>query len=118
MHSLPDDFDVSPLLGTEFRQICLDRYQIQLHFENSSIQGGGKVCLELDGQSTEIFHETWKTGRGLEMLIGTQVVSWARRSDHQFSLTFSSGAALVFEVEEGPYEDFMVKLGNQALWVV
>jgi len=118
VNPLPPDFDLAPLAGQELGQVCLDQYQIQLHFDSSHIQGSGKVSLELDGTTTELFHGTWRTSLGLDQLVGTKVVSWSRRSAHIFSLHFDSGAALVFESEVGPYEDFTVSIGNGAFWIL
>ena len=118
MNVLPADFDLSPLVGQELSQVCLDQYQIQLHFNRCHIQGGGKVSLERTGANVELFHGTWRTSAGLEHLVGTPVTSWTRRSPNHFTLTFASGSALVFETVEGPLEDFTVSIANDAFWVL
>lgn len=118
MNPLPPDFDLAPIVGQELSQVCLDPYSIQLHFDGSHIQGGGKVSLELNGGATELFHGTWRTSSGLALLVGTRVVSWTRRSAHEFSLNFESGAALVFETEMGPIEDFTILAGGDSFWVI
>jgi len=115
---LPTDFDLSPLVGQELGQICLDQYQIQLHFNGCHIQGSGKVSLERTGATVELFHGRWKTSAGLEQLVGTPVMSWTRRSPNHFALTFATGTALLFETVEGPLEDFTVSIANEAFWVL
>lgn len=122
MNPLPLDFDLSPLVGAELQQVCIDQYQVQLHFEGPSffchIQGGGKLALEQAGQSSVLFHGTWKSSAGLELLVGMPVRSWQVRGPHQFALSFPSEAVLVFETRVGPHEDFTVQVGNEAFWVL
>ncbi len=118
MHPLPPDFDLSPIVGSQLTQICVDEFQIQLHFENGHIQGSGKVCLGSSGQNIELFHEKWKACSGLEAVIGSQVVSWATNGSHEFSIQLGSETSLSFTVTEGQYEDFTVQVGEGGLWVL
>lgn len=118
MNRLPAEFDLSPLVGQHLRQVCLDQYQIQLHFDGCHIQGAGKVSLELNGETIELFRDTWNTSSGLEHLVGTPVTSWDRRSPNHFVLTFASGAGLLFETVERALEDFTVSLANGVYWVL
>jgi len=118
VHPLPPDFDLGPIIGSQLTQICVDEFQIQLHFENGHIQGGGKVCLSSNGKIVELFHEQWKTCSGLEAVIGSQAVNWSTNGSHEFSIQFSSEATLVFAVQEGQYEDFTVQVGDGGLWVL
>lgn len=122
---IPDDFDLTPLVGAELLQVCLGEYQIQLQFEKPDlschIEGGGKVSLESGDRSSELFHGKWTTSHGLEQLVGMPLTAWSRRSPNQFTLTFTSGAVLVFETQESQYEDFTVQLGPMGegpFWVL
>jgi len=112
MNRIPEDFDLSAFVGEDLSQIRIDQHQIQLHFDNISIQGGGQVLLEKSGDSTQLFSSSWLTTCGLDTLIGSKVVGWQRRDDFHFCLLFSCGATLVFVTQEGPYEDFTILMGE------
>ncbi|WP_300523632.1 hypothetical protein [Alcanivorax sp.] len=55
MNRIPENFDLSALTGEGLSQIRIDQHQIQLYFDNSSIQGGGQVLLEKSGDSKQLF---------------------------------------------------------------
>jgi hypothetical protein len=122
VNPLPADFDLSLLVGTELQQVCIDQYQVQLHFEapglSCHIQGGGKLLLENGSKSLLLFHGTWHSSAGLERLVGQSVNSWCAHGSHQFRLQFQSGTELAFETQSGPHEDFTIHLGNEAFWVL
>ena len=118
MNRIPEDFDLSAFTGEDLSQIRIDQHQIQLHFDSLSIQGGGKVLLEKSGDSKKLFSGSWLTTCGLDALIGSKVVGWQRRSDFQFSLSFSCETTLVFVTQEGPYEDFTILVGEREFYVL
>lgn len=122
MNSIPADFDLSPLIGAELMQVCLGQYQVQLQFEkvdlSCHIEGGGKLSIESEGNSSELFHKTWRSSHGLERLVGMSISAWSRRDSYHFTVTFTSEEVLVFETHEGPHEDFTVLLGEIGFWVL
>ena len=121
MNAIPATFDLTPLVGGQLQHVCIDQYQVQLHFEKGGlschIQGGGKLVLEIGGQALELFHGTWRNSHGLERLVGESVTAWCTRSQLTFSVSFASGAVLVFACHEGPHEDFTVHIGDD-FWVL
>lgn len=118
MNRIPKNFDLSPLTGEVLSQVCIDQHQIQLHFDNLSIQGGGQVLLEKSGGSKQLFSGSWITTCGLDVLIGSKVVGWERRDDFHFGLLFSCDATLVFVTQEGSYEDFTILMGEREFYVL
>ncbi|MGJ3255029.1 MAG: hypothetical protein ACFE0K_01765 [Alcanivorax sp.] len=118
MNRIPDDFNLSVLTGRELSQLCIDQYQIQLHFDGATIQGGGEVLLEKGGVSKKMFSGSWITTCGLDVLIGSKVAGWERRDDFHFGLSFSCDATMVFVTQEGPCEDFTILLEGNGFYVL
>ena len=118
MNRIPENFDLSALTGEGLSQIRIDQHQIQLYFDNFSIQGGGQVLLEKSGDSKQLFSGSWITTCGLDVLIGSKVVGWERRDDFHFCLSFSCEATLVFATQEGSYEDFTTLMGESEFYVL
>jgi hypothetical protein len=116
MKALPADFDLSPLVGRGLVQVRLDQFQVQLLFDPDHISVEGKLTLESPKSApVELFNDGWKTSNGLEQLVGQEVTAWSRRGSHSFQIAFSSGAVLVFEGEDGPFEDIVIMVGNNTV---
>ncbi len=118
MHTIPEEFDLTCIVDESISQLRIDKFQIQIHWEQLSIQGEGQVFLEQEGKRTEIFNGTWKNSCGLEGIINSTVSAWNVRSQNEFSISFESGQILSFHVGEGQYEDFTVNIVGGSFWVM
>lgn len=117
MNLLPSDFDISFLIGDELIQVCIGLHQLQLRFENSSIEGDGKIEIQSDNRTKVLVNEEWQSTEGFENVIGQKVESWCRISDSCFSLNWDR-ARLFFYTEEGPYECFTIHCPNKEFYVL
>ena len=120
MNGIPEGFDLQPLVGRTLMQVRLDEHQVQLVFDHGHIFVEGHLSIEyVSKPALPLFRDGWVTSAGLEQLVGQSVTSWARRNTHSFHVQFSSGTALVFSSEDGPYEDIVVELGGEVpTWVL
>jgi len=108
-------------VGQELNQICLGRFQIQLHFS-----GAGSISLEgrwelRDGAGHIVDraqkHETREVYR-IHRLIDVPVARFSIDPPRSFTLFFDNGLALAIFDDSEHYESFSIKVdGEPPLYV-
>jgi hypothetical protein len=121
MCGVPADLPIQPFVGQELNQICLGRFQIQLHFS-----GGGSISLEgrwelRDGAGHIVDraqkHETREVYR-IHRLIDVPVARFSIDPPRSFTLFFANGLALAIFDDSEHYESFSIKVdGEPPLYV-
>jgi len=116
MGPVPPDLNLGHLVGVQLNQICIGPYDLQFRFGDFVIACQGKVVVEADGQSVQVFDgETWGDARLLTKVSGQDAKAWAIEASHEFSVTLSGGAKLRFISTDCPYEEFVI---HPQVWVV
>lgn len=110
MSPIPEDFDLSAMIGQELAQLRIGAWQLQLLFESESrIDCEGVVVIESQGNSRSVITENgWGDLSALNGLVGQKVVSWKIEGSHEFSITLSSAIKIRFQSTTSPYEDFVI----------
>lgn len=114
MGPIPKDFDLQPLVGLQFQQVCIDPCHAQYRLgHDRRIAGSGKVIAERDGGEIVVFGDDdgWVDPRPLTKLVGGNVTSWKIEGSHEFSITIDDSVKLRF-ISDGPYEDLVIPGGG------
>ena len=117
MGPVPQGFTLEKLIGRQLNQICIGPYDLQFHFDvDHGISCTGRVIVELDGQSTVVFHgETWGDVSPLPRIAGRDAMAWKIEGSHEFSVTLAGGAKIRFQSTDCQYEEFVIR---PETWVV
>lgn len=116
MYGVPADLPIQAFVGQELNQICLGRFQIQLHFAGvGSISVEGR--WELRDAAADIVdraeaHETRKSYR-IHQLIDIPVARCSIDPPRSFTLFFDNGLALTVLDDSEQYESFSIKVDGQ-----
>jgi hypothetical protein len=117
MGPVPPGFTLEKIVGRQLNQICIGPFDLQFHFDvTHGISCTGRVIVEIDGQSTVVFHgETWGDVSPLPRIVGRDVTAWKLEGSHEFSVTLTGGTRLRFQSTDCPYEEFVI---GQHEWMV
>lgn len=116
MYGVPGDLPMQPFVGQNLDQICLGRFQIQLHFS-----GGGSIFLEgrweLRDEAGEIIdraedHEN-REGYKIHRLLDVPVASFSIDPPRSFTLFFNNRLALAVFDDSDEYESFSIRVDGQ-----
>jgi hypothetical protein len=116
MYGVPADLPIQPFVGQELNQICVGRFQINLHFSGAgsiSVEGG----WELRDKTGDIVdraegHET-REGYRIHRLIDVPVVRFSIDPPRSFTLYFKTGLALTVFDNSEQYESFSIAVDGQ-----
>jgi hypothetical protein len=121
MYGVPADLPIQPFVGRELNQICLGRFQTQLHFSGTgSISVEGRWELR-DGAGDIVDraeeHETRESYR-IHRLIDAAVARFSIDAPRSFTLFFDNGLALTVFDDSEQYESFSINVdGEPPLYV-
>jgi hypothetical protein len=117
MGPVPPGFSLERIVGRQLNQICIGPFDLQFRFDcDHGIFCTGRVIVEIDGQSTIVFHgETWGDVSPLPRIVGQDVATWKLEGSHEFSVTLTGGARLRFLSTDCSYEEFVIRPEE---WVV
>jgi hypothetical protein len=121
MYGVPVDLPVTVFIGQEFNQICLGRFQIQLHASGTgsiSVEGHWELCDEkgtmVDAEQDHKDRQAFRIHRIIDMPIVRASVDPPRA----FSLFFENGWCLTIFDDTPQYESFSVHIeGQPSLYV-
>ena len=117
MYGVPADLPIQPFVGQELIQICLGRFQIQLHFS-----GAGSISVEgrwelRDGAGDIVDrakdHENRESYR-IHRLIDVAVDRFSIDPPRSFMLFFKNDLALTVFDDSEQYESFSIKVDGLA----
>lgn len=126
MYGLPQDIDLTFLLGLELAKVCVSPVQMQFHFRQPGTTNPDT------GISVEISYTHHHNDKDVEwsfdlpltnscsvlLLIGTIIMNITGDVDGTLELKFSNGDSLVFYDETTMYEAYHIWHGNDPLIVV
>jgi len=111
MYDIPPEFDLTPLVGTSIDAVTLGPHWLRIMFgEDRSVSGSGTVAYRHGSDLSTIRDREWQDLNLLKSLLGAEVESWKRESDHSFSVSLRERGTLVF-TDETPqqYESFEIQ---------
>lgn len=113
MYGVPADLPIQPFVGQDLNQICLGRFQIQLHFSGAgsiSVEGRWEIRDAVDNlvDSAEP-HENRESYR-IHRLIDVPVARFSIDPPRSFTLVFDNGLALTVFDDSEQYESFSIKV--------
>lgn len=116
MYGVPTDLPIQPFVGQDLNQICLTRFQIQLHFSGAGsigVEGGWEIR---DGTGNLLDsaepHESRESYR-IHRLIDVPVAGFSIDPPRSFTLSFANGLALTVFDDSEQYESFSVTVDGQ-----
>ena len=117
MGPVPKGFTLEKFVGRQLNQICIGPYDLQFNFDvDQGISCQGRVIVELEGQSTVVFHgESWGDVSLLPRIAGRKVITWKIEGSHEFSVTLTGEAKIRFQSTDCQYEEFVIR---PETWVV
>jgi len=116
MYGVPEDLPLQPFVGQELNQICLGRFQLQLHWASV-----GSIFVEARWElrdaagvvvDTEQDHEARDAYR-IHRIIDLKTTGFEIDPPRAFSLLFESGFRLTVFDETPQYESFSVHWDGQ-----
>ena len=116
MYGVPADLPIQAFVGQELNQICLGRFQIQLHFSGRgsiSIEGGWELrdaAADIVDRAEE--HDTQKSYR-IHRLIDSSVARCSIDPPRSFTLLFENGLTLTVFDDSEKYEAFSIVVEGQ-----
>jgi hypothetical protein len=115
MNGLPEQADLSSLVGQQIDQIRFSKWSVQLLFSGPiRIVIESSVCLS--GDTCLLRTEDYLTeATAICQLIGSTVTSAERTSGGGLALQMSSGVRIDIENSNTCYESFQVHLGDEVL---
>jgi len=121
MYGVPADLPLQPFVGHELNQICLGRFQLQLHWA-----GVGSIAVEgrwelRDASGLVIDAEQDYQGRDvyrIHRIIDLKTTGFEVDPPRTFSLLFESGFRLTVFDDTDQYESFSIDLvGKPSVYV-
>jgi hypothetical protein len=113
MHGVPADLPIQPFVAREPNQICLGRFQIQLHFDGTgSIHVEGRWELRdgagdlVDAQEEHESKESYRIHR----VIDVPVTRFSIDPPRSFTLYFDNDLQLTVFDDSEQYESFSIHL--------
>jgi hypothetical protein len=121
MHGVPADLPIQAFVGHEANQICLGRFQIQLHFSGvGSIQMEGRWELRdakgglVDAAEEHTDRDSYHLHRILDVAVAAVKIDPPR----SFTLQFSNDLSLTVFDDSEQYESFSIHLdGRGSIYV-
>ena len=117
MHGVPADLPIQPFVGQELNEICVGRFQIQLHFSGAgriSVEGGWELR---DGAGDIVDRAAEPESREsyrIHRLLDVAVTRFSIDPPRSFTLFFNNGLALTVFDDSEQYESFAINVDGQA----
>lgn len=118
MYGLPEDIDLSPLVGQELQQICIGQSDAILNFSGEISIGSATnfVNYAANGETTS-FTSPPEAAASLVRLLGSPVVAARREPPGTLVLEFANGERLDVPDAEEHYESYTLQIGGE-LYVI
>lgn len=112
MNRIPENTDLSFLLGQELQQVCIGRHQAILNFCN------GSVSIETDiahksrlGESTAVYKTIMASAPMLVSFLNCTIANVGIKPPGTLVLEFSNGEALEIYDGNAEYESYQIRHG-------
>lgn len=115
MHGVPEDLDLSDFVGGVLSQICLDQYQVELHFypDGSIFMEGHWKLLDKDGRVVDQWEEhASREVYRIHRCLGSAVMDFAVNAPESFDLVFDNGDVLRVFDSSKESESFTIQPGD------
>ncbi len=110
MYGIPEDFDLSPIVGQMIERVDLGPYIMHINFGN-----GWKISCEavvdvLDGNKAIRVrdHQNWCNLEALKPLLGAVVKGWKVESKKSFSIQLENSFSIIFVDDSSEFESFQI----------
>ena len=116
MHGVPADLPLEPFVGREINQVCLGRFQIQLHCAGTgSLRVEGRWELrDRDGELVDDAREhEQRTCYKVHRLIDVAIERFSIDPPRSFTLYFENGLELTVFDDSDRYESFSIHLDGR-----
>ncbi len=118
MHGVPENLDLSDFVGCVLGQICLDQYQVELHFypDGSFFVEGKWELTDGDGKIVDRWeeHATREVYR-LHRCLGSAVMDYSIDAPKSLCLNFDNGLNLRIFDSSKESESFNIQPGDIAV---
>lgn len=117
MYGITKTGDYGFLVGKLVEQVCLGRYQTQIHLDDARLSIEGKhVLLRAEDQMAIIWERGQFRSDGISKLLGQTVSGVSVSEGGPVEITFSQGDRLLIFDDSHQYESFEIRCGD--LWIV
>jgi hypothetical protein len=126
MYGLPEDIDLSFLVGKELQQVCVAFCTIQLHFDgkNTGIGIEGRFTHRSESNifewDSDIPHPNKMTSAAASIfsLLGTSIISVKGERDGTLQLIFSNKDEVTLHDDTPMYEAYQIWNGDDPIIIV
>jgi hypothetical protein len=109
MYGIPEDVDLGFLIGTEVLQICIGKWDVQIHlFDGVGITIESAFQHLPEGNTIRVEPSTARQATTLVSLLGASISQVSRESDKVLAMHFSNGDTLRIIDDSPQYEAFHI----------
>jgi hypothetical protein len=110
VYRIPPDLDLEGLIGSDLAQICLGRYQVNLHFDGRiivQVESAIQV-LETERVIAEWDQEMNWSSAAFQRIVNETVASWSVLDDRCLEIAFGNGLSLRLYDNSDQYESMQI----------
>ncbi|MFN0276982.1 MAG: hypothetical protein ACKVRN_00105 [Pyrinomonadaceae bacterium] len=110
MHGIPKELNLEDIVGSSIGEICLDRFNIRIHFEAGVIISiEGKITIKENGSAIATWDQAdnW-SGVGFQRIFSFPVTHYCVVNEHLLEIEFANNVVLQLHDDTDQYESFNI----------
>ncbi|HVZ18816.1 MAG TPA: hypothetical protein VG897_16995 [Terriglobales bacterium] len=114
MYGIPEATDLAFLLGKAVEQVCLGRFQTQVHLDDANISIECRhILYRVDSLKEVLWERDEFPSEGISVLLGQTLSAVTNGSNGALEFAFSNGDRLSLFDDSEQYESFQITCGDR-----